>query len=325
MRSGPCSLPSARCSLGGSRATCISRWGSIRRGPFTALFGAALDGPIFVLLALTLIVFPDGRLPSPSWRPTVVLAASSIVAIVLGYVVYPGPLPIYPAYESPFGVNDAPGDALIVAGYLAMLLVLAAGALALTTRWRRGQAAERAQIKWVVAAGVLVAVAEGINVLTFDPTHPNSIPSVTFGSVIVTIPLSIGVAIMRYRLYDIDRLISRTIGWAVVTGVLVGTFALLIIGSQAVLQSATGGDTIAVAVSTLVVAGLFAPVRSRVQRGVDHRFDRARYDGERTIEALAGRLRSDHELSTVCAEITRTADAAVRPAQVGIWLRDPSR
>ncbi len=136
------------------------------------------------------------------------------------------------------------------------------------------------------------------------------------------VPIAIGVAVLRYRLYEIDRLISRTIGWALVTALLVGAFLALVLASTELLQPLTGGNTLAVAGSTLVVVALSAPLRGRVQRAVDRRFDRARYDGERLLAAFGERLRDEVDLSTIRSDLLATTDAAVRPATVGLWLRE---
>jgi hypothetical protein len=134
------------------------------------------------------------------------------------------------------------------------------------------------------------------------------------------LPVAIAVAVLRYRLYEIDRIISRTIGWAVVTGVLAAAFAVLVVGLEALLQGQTQGETLAVAASTLAAFGLFQPVRRRVQRAVDRRFDRARYDAQRTADAFAERLRDEVELDALTAELQQTVDAAIRPSVSGLWL-----
>ena len=135
------------------------------------------------------------------------------------------------------------------------------------------------------------------------------------------LPFAIGIAILRYRLYDIDRIISRTIAYAIVTGVLALTFVATILGLQAVLASFTRDQTIVVAASTLVAAGLFQPLRGRVQRAVDLRFDRARVDGERTSAAFADRIRDKVEIHAVATELAATVDRSIRPASQGLWLR----
>jgi hypothetical protein len=136
------------------------------------------------------------------------------------------------------------------------------------------------------------------------------------------VPIAIGIAVLRYRLYEIDRLISRTIGWALVTALLIGAFLLLVLASTELLRPLTGGNTLAVAGSTLIVAALFAPLRGRVQRAVDRRFDRARYDGERLLAAFGLRVRDEVDLETIRADVLATVDAAVRPAHAGLWLRE---
>ena len=133
-------------------------------------------------------------------------------------------------------------------------------------------------------------------------------------------PIAIGIAVIRYRLYEIDRLISRTIGWALVTGILVAVFGVLVVALQAALAPVTDESTLAVAASTLVAFALFQPLRRRVQTAVDRRFDRALYDGQRTIDAFAGRLRSEVDLTTIRTSLATTADEAVRPTTATVWL-----
>ena len=135
------------------------------------------------------------------------------------------------------------------------------------------------------------------------------------------IPIAVGIAILRYRLYDIDRLISRTIGWAVVTAILGGVFIGGVVVMQTLLASLTRENTFAVAVSTLVAFALFQPLRRRVQRAVDRRFDRARYDGQRTTAVFADRVRNEVDLGTLHAELVATAADAVRPTGATLWLR----
>jgi hypothetical protein len=136
----------------------------------------------------------------------------------------------------------------------------------------------------------------------------------------LALPVAIGIAVLRYRLYEIDRIISRTIGWAIVTSGLLGVFAVLVVGLQALLDGVTQGDTLPVALSTLVAAALFQPIRRRVQHAVDRRFDRARYDGERTAAAFAERLRDEVDLEALADDLRSTVGHAVRPAAASVWL-----
>jgi len=135
------------------------------------------------------------------------------------------------------------------------------------------------------------------------------------------VPVSIGIAVLRYRLYEIDRIVSRTIAWTAVTGVLVGAFWLLVVGLQDLLAPVTSESTLAVAVSTLAVAAVFQPLRRRVQGAVDRRFDRARYDGDRLALRFADQLRDEVGLDAISRELLSTVDLAVRPSGAGLWLR----
>ena len=142
-----------------------------------------------------------------------------------------------------------------------------------------------------------------------------------FGLAGSTIPIAIGIAILRYHLYEIDRIVSRTIGWLAVTTIVGSVFVLAVVGLQAVLSPFTERNTLAVAGSTLVAAALFQPLRIRVQRSVDRRFHRARYDGERTVQALGSRLRDEVDLVRIRGAVIATADEAVEPAAAALWLR----
>jgi hypothetical protein len=290
---------------------------------FAVLYASSLDAPSLVLIALVLILFPDGSPPTPRWRPILWLAAPSVILVVAGFVLAPGPNFLYPDYESPVGIDGIRWDVAVYLGYAGMLVVLVAAAGSLIVRWRRGGVVERAQIKWVAAAAVLLVVTEIVNVATFDPTKLNAATVIVASLGIATIPIAIGIAVLRYRLYEIDRIISRTLGWAIVTGLLVAVFALLVVGLQAILAGVTQGQTLAVAASTLVAATLFQPVRRRVQHAVDHRFDRARYDAERTATAFAERLRDETDIATVTGDLAATAGATLAPASLSIWLRRP--
>jgi hypothetical protein len=138
---------------------------------------------------------------------------------------------------------------------------------------------------------------------------------------LLLVPVSVGIAVTRHRLYEIDRVISRTIGWALVTGLLVAVFGATVVGLQALLSDVTQGQTLAVAASTLIAFALFQPVRRRVQSAVDRRFDRARYDGERTAAAFAERLRNQIDLTSLEADIAETVRAALRPGSTSLWVR----
>jgi hypothetical protein len=145
--------------------------------------------------------------------------------------------------------------------------------------------------------------------------------TVVLGAAIGSIPVAVGVALLRYRLYDIGRIISRTIGWALVTGILVAVFAAGVLGLQAVMAGLTQGETLAVVASTLVAFALFQPLRRRVQVAVDRRFERARYDSERAVVAFSERMRDRIDLTEVETDIAAAVPQALRPGTVGVWVR----
>ena len=282
-------------------------------------------------VALT-VLFPSGRLPERPWRaPAALLIAGGLVLALLAAAAptvsvetgdgvmsatAPNPFAIIP--EAPFWAF-IPIDVLILP--MVVLLVVAVGSM--VVRYRRATGALKLQLRWLMAAiaFVVLAVIAGLSALAIIGDEIGGAAWIPAIVAYPCIPIAIGIAVLRYRLYEIDRLISRTIGWALVTGLLVGAFALLVVGSSELLEPLTGGNTLAVAGSTLVVALLFAPLRARVQRAVDRRFDRSRYDGERLISAFGERLRVEVDLDAIRADVLSTVDTAVRPTQVGLWLR----
>jgi hypothetical protein len=204
-------------------------------------------------------------------------------------------------------------------GLLAIPCGMAMGAAAVLVRFRRARGPAREQHKWFLAAVAAFAISLPPAFLD-GAAGVSSLDAIAISS-LALLPMAIGIAILRYRLYDIDRIVSRTVGWAVVTLVLVLAFGAAVIGLQAVLSGVTQGQTLAVAASTLVAFALFQPIRRRVQAGVDRRFDRARINGERTASAFAERLRAEVAMEAVAANLTGTVRDSVRPAVLGLWLR----
>jgi hypothetical protein len=188
--------------------------------------------------------------------------------------------------------------------------------------WRRAGPERRQQLKWLLSGSALTLASGMIGNFTgvFDPHAPAAVQAVTnfingFG--FVALAVCVGVAILKYRLYDIDRLISRTLAYTIVTGLLVGVYAGLVLLATGVLAIRS---PIAVAGSTLATAALFSPVRSRVQRLVDRRFNRARYDADRTVAAFAARLQDAIDLDGVRADLVATTQGALEPAHVSVWM-----
>ncbi len=280
-----------------------------------------------------LLLFPDGRLTSPAWRPAAWLAAAAIVLTSAGLAVQPGPIDNAPYLDNPLAVPEswAPAVAWAVSiGFVLLAVAVLVSATSLVRRFRRSAGVARQQLKWFAAAAVFAGVTLAgpgtlLNFALAGSPATSTVKAFEFLTIVsfLTIPIATGIAVLRYRLYEIDRIISRTIGWAIVTGLLVGAFALLVLGLTSVVEPLFGGgNTFAIAGSTLVVAALFNPVRTRVQRAVDRRFDRSRYDGERLLAAFGERLRDEVDLGTISADVLATVDAAVRPSAAGLWLRE---
>ena len=283
--------------------------------------------PGFVLLILLLLVFPDGRLPSRRWAPIIWIAGIALVVMVVPEAIafwrYRGPL-LVPFNVATPASDPAPAIAGLLqgVGLLLCLVVATASAAAVIVRFRRSAGAEHQQIKWFAsAAAVEFAV---IFVMSAPPPTIVPPPFDALLAIVVAplIPIAIGIAILRYRLYDIDRIISRTVSYGAVTGILAVVFVGTVLVSQTVLASFFRGNSVAVAVSTLVVAALFQPLRRRVQAVVDRRFNRSRYDAERTVAAFGARLRDEVALTDVDAAIRRVVAETVAPKAVGLWVRE---
>jgi hypothetical protein len=305
--------------------------------PATALLAevtSAAGAAAFLLFAVLAVVFPSGRLPGGRWaRPAglalgvgAVLLAATLVMPVIRVNLQGGSSSV-PIRNPAALLPDLPVWQVITpeTAILPIVVLLVSAVLSLLVRFRRASGIERQQLRWITAAlaFVVAAVVGGLLVERLVPGSAES--GVAWLGAIAAFPavaVAIGVAVLRYRLYEIDRIISRTIGWAVVTGVLAGAFALLVLGLTAALQSLTGGGTLAVAASTLAAAALFQPLRRRVQSAVDRRFNRARYDAERTVADFGSRLRDEVELgqlrADICAAVARTA----QPASLSLWLRE---
>jgi hypothetical protein len=289
------------------------------RVPAAALPGAAWVGWMFVVILgiegplffLTLLLFPDGRPPSWRWWPVVwvaiAAAAAGAVSSGISDVNFSSN---FPHLRDPVTVV-APLTAAYNLAQEAALLVLLAGAAAMIVRFRRSGPEQRLQLKWVIYASAVAAAA----VLAVSQFSNDPLP--VFAVFFPLVPASVGVAILKYRLYDIDRLISRTLAYAVVTGLLVGVYAGLVLVATQVFRFHT---PVAVAAATLAAAALFNPLRRRVQQVVDRRFNRVRYDADQTVAAFAGRLREAVDLDSLRADLLAVVDSAVEPAHCSVWI-----
>ncbi len=287
-----------------------------------AVWGAPFGINAFGLLALLLFVFPDGRPRSRRWRPLVWLTA--LGCAVSGLVTFLGPIPDaylrgrgdssavlqIPRHSGPLGAEFV--DAVWEGVQIALLLLLLAAVVSLLLRLRGGSSTERRQVRWVVYVSAFA-------IALFFGGAMTGIAPVTNTIAIPAIPVAIGVAVLRYRLYDIDRLISRTVVYAVVTAVLGGLYVLV-----AILPATLLGleSDLLVAAATLTAAAAFGPVRGRVQYLVDRRFDRARYDARLVVERFGAQLRDQVDLEALTTAMRQTVTRTVAPAAVSVWLRE---
>jgi hypothetical protein len=282
---------------------------------------------------LVILLFPDGTPPSRRWRPVM----WSYIAMVGCYLVctYAAVIVALAEHRTRIDANGTPDFINHPAGWYAaatdVFTVLLPAfwllfVLAQVMSWRRSTGERRQQLKWLLAGAGVLAVSQAV----LQPIGNNPNLSVAAQGVLNTLsaislaalPVGLGVAILRYRLYDIDRIISRTLAYTIVTGLLVGVYAGLVLLATEVLSVKSPA---AVAAATLATAALFNPVRHRVQRIVDRRFNRARYDADRTIEAFAARLKDSVDLDAVRTDLASVVQQALEPAHVSLWTNNPGR
>ena len=279
--------------------------------------------PAFGLLGLALLLFPDGRLPSRRWRPALVMALAGIAFIVVGYGLRPGPLDApFDVVDNPFGIPGAkePLDALSGLGWLLMGLSVGLAAVAMSRRLRRARGVERQQLKWLAFAAAITGTAIVADVISYfiQDTGFESVRNAVLAFAFAVFPVAAGAAILRYRLFDIDVVINRTLVYGALTATLGATYLALVL----LIGLALGTSNLAIAVSTLAVAALFRPARARIQAAVDRRFYRRRYDAARTLEAFGARLRDELDLEALRREICAASSGeTVQPAHVTLWLR----
>jgi hypothetical protein len=289
--------------------------GSLPGPGWAAWAEAVVWHPAFSLLVFLLLLFPTGRLPSRRWRPFAVFTVAAYGTLSLSAALSPGAIELYyPEATSPVRLPVA-GLADTVFGWLlpGQLLVLATALVSLVGRLRRARGEERQQVKWFVYTVVTVVLVFVTTTLALGAGYLFPL----FG----LIPVSVAVAVFKYRLYEIDRLINRTLVYGLLTALLVGVYAVLVFLLGGVLDPVTGESSLAVAAATLAVAALFQPARHRLQALVDRRFNRRRYDAARTVERFSGRLRDQVELDTLAKELLAVVDQTVQPTRASLWLR----
>jgi hypothetical protein len=277
------------------------------------------------LCVFVVLLFPSGHLPSRRWRPVAWAAGAGLAGWVLGNMFAPAIITATPSMPNPVGVTEPAGNVFNLMAALGAVLMAGTGlaaVLSLVFRYRRARTAERAQLKWLVYAGGLVvaAILIGLGPVVWimgTGSAANNLQNALGSGAVALVPVAIGIAVLRYRLYDIDRVISRTVAYAIITGLLVGVYAGLVLLATRILSVHT---PVAVAAATLAAVALFSPLRLRIQRAVDRRFNRARYDADQTVTAFADRLKDAVDLDSVRDDLATVVSRALEPAHLTVWV-----
>ncbi len=277
--------------------------------------------PAIALLALVLVLFPNGHLPSRRWRTVPALALAGCALGVPGEALSPRIGEDLAGGENPFAVEGPLTVVLAAPGIAFVIGALLASVVSLLLRFRRARGAERQQLKWVV----LAASVFGVALLVSAPFWETSQQIVAEALVTFTfplIPIATAVAILRYRLYDVDVVINRTLVYGALTATLAGAYLGSVLVLQLLLGPLAEDNGLAIAGSTLAAAALFRPARRRIQALVDRRFYRHKYDAARTLEAFSARLRDELDIDALDAELRWVVAQTMQPAQVSLWLRE---
>jgi hypothetical protein len=284
------------------------------------------------------LLFPDGKLPSERWRPLAWLSGAVILTVSIGVGLGPGSLQNLGGVQNPFGILR-PWMMVPFWAILPLLpLCMVGSALSLVLRYRRSRGEQRQQIKWIAFAGALVGLLYLVAMVTsfifpsgawFQVGSPLWLDLIAYAALLsfTLVPIAVGVAMLRYRLYDIDLVINRTLVYASLTATLVALYFGGVTATQAVFRALTGQEQqaqFAVVVSTLAIAALFSPLRRRIQSFIDRRFYRRKYDARKTLEDFAGKLREETDLQALNGELVNVVRETMQPGHVSLWLREPS-
>jgi hypothetical protein len=291
--------------------------------------------PVGLLGIYLILLFPNGRLPSRRWRPFAWFAGAVMVLTSVAVTISPEPLPDHPRVNNPLGLegHSMAAQALLGGPVLLPICVLIS-AFSLVWRYRHSGGEVRLQIKWVAFAASLVGITITVTLVSglfLTPGAPGAEQGVPLwlallqNAVLMSyagVPIAVGFAVLRYRLYDIDLLINRTLVYGSLTVLLASAYVGGVVGLQAILRGLTGQEsTLAIVASTLAIAALFNPLRRRVQAFVDRRFYRKKYDARKTLEAFSGRLRDETDLNTLSGNLVKVVRETMQPAHVSLWVR----
>jgi hypothetical protein len=311
----------------------VSEWG-LRTGELpqrTAEWVSVAANTWVVALGLIgtqlLLRLPDGELPSPRWKWFSRLSIVAIALALLGMVAASDRVNEIPGTENPVHL---PWAEPLAAMFMLVIAAFFGGVAALVGRYRRAGSRDRAQLRWIAFGGALFL---GVYIVTLPLASALGLSEDSAGAAAITVfsqlafaslPIGIGIAILRHRLYDIDLVINRTLVYGVLTATLAAFYVATVLVLQLALGDLTAGSDLAIAASTLAVAAAFRPARGRIQQGVDRRFFRRRYDARRTLEEFSSRLRDQVDLAALDAELRGVVAETMQPAHVSVWLRGAS-
>jgi hypothetical protein len=273
--------------------------------------------PTVGLLGFVLLLYPTGTVPGPRWRPLAWALGVVLTVMTLGYMLYPGPLDKDTRLpENPLGIASLKGvfDHSDRAAAISMVGLVAAAIASVVVRFRNSRGDERQQMKWMALAAAVLGAG-------FAVQGPLGLGDIAFAIAISMLPLALGIAMFKYRLYDVDRVINKTLVYGASSALLAGAYVGLVIAGEAVFSPIARGSSVAVALSTLVVAALFLPVRARVQGFVDRRFYRSKVDSEETLARFGARLRREADLDTLLQGLNDAVRDTFQPTDVWLWLR----
>jgi hypothetical protein len=316
------SITAHALTYGYTRYGLVARPGALPAAGYLAGFNNGVVLSWIACAGFVLLLAPTGRLPSPRWRWWARTAAAAALVWLLASVVHPTPLyPEYPAIGNPLAVPAIPRGLLEVTQPAAGVVVLASlvvGAVSLVGRFRRARGVERLQLRWLAWGAVLAAAALLVALASLRIEEDFTVLDLALGVCAALLPLATGAAILRYRLYDLDRIISRTIAYGQLTVLLGSAYAGVVLGLGRLLPQ---GSSLGVAGATLAVAAAFQPARRRLQQAVDRRFNRRHYDAAHTVAAFSARLRQHVDLDSLTAELLAVAEETMQPTQSSLWLR----
>ena len=314
-----------------ARYALLTTSGSWPFGPFFAWLSTWIFAPGFVAsFPLALLLFPTGRPPSPRWRPLLWLIVAGLALAVLPMAVAAWPLRALDLITGYLWNGEATGELAVVlqrTGVGVIILCILASLVSIGFRYRRATGEERQQLKWLVYAGALTfAVTVTASPAAFFelPGLAGALLSILATLALPSIPVAVGIAILKHRLYDIDIVINRTLVYGSLTATLVAVYVVCVVVLQYLFRVLIGGELqLAVVASTLLIAALFGPLRRRVQASIDRRFYRRKYDAAKTLEKLGGRLREEVDLDTLRGDLIGVVEETLQPAHVSLWLRLP--